>query len=80
MLLSVEDTEAKPNDLVQYCKSGECPVYAIRDDCPHFWQLQDDCYFDFQCPKDQKCCSDGCELRCMDIPKGNVNDLYSLYV
>ncbi|XP_028402030.1 uncharacterized protein LOC114524971 [Dendronephthya gigantea] len=65
------DTEPKPNDLEQYCKPGECPLFAIRDDCPHFWELQDDCYFDFQCPKDQKCCSDGCELRCMAI-KVNV--------
>jgi hypothetical protein len=74
-----EDTKPKPNDLTQYCKAGECPVNAIRDDCPHFWQLEDECYFDFQCPKNQKCCSDGCELRCTAIQKGTIPSIVPIF-
>ena len=70
--LFVDKTPAKPNDIKQYCKPGECPSVRIGENCPNFWELQDECYLDYQCPREQKCCSDGCELKCMNVAKGRV--------
>lgn len=45
-------------------KSGKCPVLDTEPEkCPDF--PESFCLRDFDCDGNEKCCSDGCSLKCL---------------
>lgn len=48
-------------------KTGECPRIKIADlsECPPPEDDTNDCFMDSDCNGTKKCCSDGCNLKCM---------------
>lgn len=52
------------------CKPGRCPPYLGGRICPEQFDINDECFNDFECTGDKKCCSDGCELKCFAPASG----------
>lgn len=52
------------------CKPGRCPSHEGGRYCPEQFDITDECLDDFQCSGDKKCCSDGCELKCLSPATG----------
>ncbi len=47
-------------------KEGNCPTIEVPDDieCPSPEELKTECLFDTDCKGTEKCCSDGCTMKC----------------
>ena len=48
-------------------KPGECPAVTSRTECPPSDDNVEGCLIDTDCAGDQKCCSDGCVLKCSAV-------------
>jgi len=53
-------------------KEGTCPEADRSSECPPDDTLNNICLMDNQCAGSQKCCSDGCEFKCVDPIKSET--------
>jgi hypothetical protein len=57
------------------CKPGRCPTHEGGRICPEQFEIKDECISDFECTGNRKCCSDGCELKCL-APASGKSSIY----
>merc|ERR1712071_108933 len=57
--------------VVQAQKPGDCPAANFAQECPG--EAVNECYDDSECGGNDKCCSDGCSLKCAAASEGGDN-------